>query len=174
MGGLAQSPIFLGQPSPVRAWLQHRLPIPANLRPMPNITALVNSPRSRLQARATAPPTNSSFGMFLPAGFCGESIRFSTSTEPFSPSIDLSFSMLTWVLIWAIDALRVSGAPEVRWFWYARRPGSIFLTAPHIPCRTPSFAISQGMPMSSWWKSNTSHAVSRPSIFDSTVWMKRY
>lgn len=68
-----------------------------------------------------------------------------------------------------MKAQRDSGALDSLSLWYARKPGSIFLTAPHMPCRIPSFAISQGIPISSWWKSNTSQAVSWPSpLFDST------
>lgn len=68
-----------------------------------------------------------------------------------------------------MKAQRDCGALDSLSLWYARKPGSIFLTAPHMPCRIPSFAISQGIPISSWWKSNTSQAVSWPSpLFDST------
>ena len=61
--------------------LNHNLlPILAKLLATPNMTAFVKSPRSRLQARAIAPPTTRSFGMFLPIGFSDEP-NVSTSEE---------------------------------------------------------------------------------------------
>nr|GMD03283.1 hypothetical protein Iba_chr06aCG7410 [Ipomoea batatas] len=47
-------------------------PNPANRRAMPNMSALVRRPRSMLQARATAPPTTRSLGMFLLVGLSEE------------------------------------------------------------------------------------------------------
>lgn len=60
-------------------------PMFANLRATPNITALVKSPRSRLHARAIAPPTTRSLGMLLPSGF-------------FSDEPDFSIAMVSLVL----------------------------------------------------------------------------
>ena len=48
---------------------QNFLPIRANLRATPKITAFVSSPWSRLHAKAIAPPMTSSLGTFTPGCF---------------------------------------------------------------------------------------------------------
>jgi len=151
------------------ASFSYRLPGPANLLAVPNMTALVNNPPSKVQARATAPPIMRTLGMLFVQCF-GFSISMLLLDELASVlSSVLSSSALNLVVTCAMAAHFEIGSPAVLATWYARRPGSILLTQPHIPCRTPSFAISHGIPISSWWNKSTSHAVIAPSPFlDST------
>jgi hypothetical protein len=58
----------------------HDLLLIANFLATPNIRALVKSPRSRVQARATAPPMTKNLGTLCPTGFSDVS-RISISDE---------------------------------------------------------------------------------------------
>lgn len=63
------------------ALVHNLLPILANRLPIPNMTAFVNSPRSIVQARAIAPPTKRSLGMFFPTCFPDDFELLSSSNE---------------------------------------------------------------------------------------------
>lgn len=141
----------------------------ANFLATPDINAIVKIPLSMLQASINIPLKINNFGILLPELLLVEFGGASVSDELSSTPKDLGNPGFILVVIWAINAGRESGTPDALAFWYARKPGSNFLTVPHIPCLAPSFAISHGIPISSWWKSNTSQALKPSPILDSTA-----
>lgn len=123
----------------------------ATLCHAPRNKAFLITPVRSPQTRTTVPPITTHFQSMPPRCWVvsiSTSSSLSSSPDAMSKGT-VSSSAEIFVVILAINALRDSGASNFLTCWYDRKPECNFFTVPHIPWRTPNFATSLGIPMSS-------------------------